>query len=77
MTTEEKKAFEKEIWDKYKIKMSFSEEKQPFNEKVNKFFDDKLAKADETLSKVHFSKGLFEQFGLPRPKFGQEIEVAM
>ena len=74
MTTEEKKAFEKEIWDKYKIKMSFSEEKQPFNEKVNKCFEDKLAKSKETLRKVKFNKGLFEQNGLTRTKFGQEIE---
>ena len=75
MTTEEKRAFEKSVWNKYKIKMTFSDKEQPFNEKVNKYFDDKLAKANDTLSKVRIPKGLFEQFGLPHPKFGQEIET--
>ena len=62
--------------------IAMNKEEQKINNVVAKFRDSesykkKIARAKESLSKARFPKGLFEQFGLPRPKFGQEIEVAM
>ena len=80
MTTEEKKAFEKEMLEIYGINLKITDEDG--EELIAKFrnsesYKEHIARAKELLSKARFPKGLFEQFGLPRPKFGQEIEVAM
>ena len=40
-------------------------------------YKNKIARAKESLSKARFPKGIFEQLGIPRPNFGQEIETTL
>lgn len=55
MTTEEKRAFEKQMWDKYRIQIAFKENEQPYDE--NKvYFPEKVAAAKELFSKLGHPK---------------------
>ena len=52
------------------------------NDTITKFrnsegYKKKIARANESLSKARFPKGIFEQLGIPRPNFGQEIETPL
>ena len=53
MTTEEKRAFEKQMWDKHRIQIAFKE--KPYDE--NKvYFPEKVAAAKELFSKLGHPK---------------------
>jgi len=55
MTTEEKRAFEKQMWDKHRIQIAFKENEQPYDE--NKvYFSEKVAAAKELFSKLGHPK---------------------
>ena len=52
------------------------------NDTITKFrnsevYKKKISRAKESLSKARFPKGIFEQLGIPRPNFGQEIETTL
>lgn len=76
MTKEEQKAFEKEMQDKYDIRLRFREEDDEFitNLKNSKSYKKKVTESNEILNSTHFPKGFFSLLNKKVDIIEKEVE---